>query len=95
MEHWVWVTVGALFIWSIFGIGGFIENGGMHGGVTEPFIHYQSMSGYFGFVAAGIFLVFFYPVVGFAIGGIGLILFLLSCIKYLHWKKKNMRGKQS
>lgn len=75
-------------------VGGFVNNGGMRRDVSPPFTHYQTMSGYFGFVAAGIFLLFFYPVVGLAIGAIGLLLFLLSCIDYLRWKKKIMREKQ-
>lgn len=89
MGHWGWVAAGAVFIWSIFGVGGVFTNGGLHSGATAPYTHYQAMNGSFGFVAAGIFLLFFYPYVGLGIGGVGLLIFLKASIDYLRWKKQD------
>ncbi|EKM7489205.1 hypothetical protein ACX9Q3_002106 [Klebsiella oxytoca] len=88
MDHWGWVAAGAVFIWSIFGLGGVITNGG-YAKASAPYTHYQAMNGSFGFVAAGIFLLFFYPYWGLGIGGFGLILFLKACIEYFRWKKQD------
>ena len=91
MDNWVGVSVIAFFIWGVFGIGGFIANGGLHQNATEPFTHYQAMNFSFGFVAAGFFLVFFYPYAGFGIGGFGLILLIKSGIDYMLWVRKNRK----
>ncbi|MGB3251649.1 hypothetical protein [Buttiauxella gaviniae] len=64
MEHSGWVIFIAAFIWSVFGIGGTINNGLFHANASELFKHAQAVNIGVGFIASGIYLLFYYPYVG-------------------------------